>query len=49
MQGKLPNDMEFDFVLVTVNQLIEKHGFSLTAETLIHSDQGSHYTSLSFV
>ncbi len=41
--------LEVDFVLETVNQLIEKHGISLTAETLIHSDQGSHYTSLSFI
>ena len=41
--------LEVDFVLETVNQLIEKHGISLTTETLIHSDQGSHYTSLSFV
>ena len=31
--------LEVDFVLEMVNQLIEKHGISLTAETLIHSDQ----------
>lgn len=40
----LSPSLEVDFVLETVNQLIEKHGISLTAETLIHSDQGSHYT-----
>ena len=34
--------LEIDFVLETVNQLIENHGVSLTSETLIHSDQGSH-------
>lgn len=38
-----------DFVLDTVNQLIEKHGISLSTETLIHSDQGCHYTSYSFI
>lgn len=45
----LSPSLEVDFVLETVNQLIEEHGISLTAETLIHSDQGSHYTSLSFI
>ncbi|MCD8116198.1 MAG: DDE-type integrase/transposase/recombinase [Oscillospiraceae bacterium] len=41
----LSDSLAVDFVLETVNQLIEKHGASLYAETLIHSDQGSHYTS----
>jgi transposase InsO family protein len=41
--------LEVDFVLQTVHQLLEKHGVALTKETLIHSDQGSHYTSLQFV
>ena len=41
--------LEVDFVLDTVNQLIEQHGLSLTTETLIHSDQGCHYTSYSFI
>jgi len=35
--------------LETVNQLIENYGISLTAETLINSDQGSHYTSIKFI
>lgn len=34
------DSLELDFVLVTVNRLIENHGVSLNAETLIHSDQG---------
>jgi putative transposase len=38
-----------DFVLETVKQLIEKHGTDLSTETLIHSDQGSHYTSIKFI
>jgi len=32
-----------------VNILIADHGFSLTSETLINSDQGSHYTSVQFI
>lgn len=44
----LSNSLEVDFVLETVNILIEKHGISLSAETLIHSDQGCHYTSIQF-
>lgn len=45
----LSESLEIDFVLETVNQLIENHGISLTAETLIHSDQGAHYTSIQFI
>ena len=45
----LSESLEVDFVLETVNQLIDKHGISLTTETLIHSDQGCHYTSYSFI
>jgi len=45
----LSKSLEIDFVLETVNQLIEGYGISLTAETLINSDQGSHYTSIKFV
>ena len=45
----LSTSLEVDFVLETVNILIEKHGISLSAETLIHSDQGCHYTSYSFI
>lgn len=45
----LSDSLEVDFVLETVNLLVEKHGISLKAETLINSDQGSHYTSYSFV
>ena len=41
--------LEVDFVLETVNILVEKHGVSLTTETLVHSDQGCHYTSYSFI
>jgi len=43
------DSLEVDFVLETVNLLVEKHGISLETETLIHSDQGSHYTSLKLI
>lgn len=45
----LSNSLKVDFVLETVNILIEKHGTSLSTETLVHSDQGCHYTSYSFI
>ena len=45
----LSESLEVDFVLATVNQMVEKQGFSLTTETIIHSDQGCHYTSCSFI
>lgn len=45
----LSDSLEIDFVLETVNLLISKHGISLQAETLIHSDQGCHYTSYKFI
>lgn len=44
----LSESLKVDFVLDTVTQLIEKHGVSLSAKALIHSDQGAHYTSVRF-
>lgn len=46
---KLSDSLEVDFVLETVKQLIKNHGIELSKETLIHSDQGYHYTSTSFI
>ena len=47
---QLCESMEVDFVLATVNQLIAEYGGELLkAETIIHSDQGSHYTSIKFI
>lgn len=41
--------LEVDFVLMTVKQLFEKHGATIkTKETICHSDQGVHYTSIEF-
>ena len=45
----ISDSLAVDFVLETVNQLIDNHGISLHAETIIHSDQGCHYTSHSFI
>ena len=45
----LSDCLEVDFVLETVKKLVEDHGIELTKETLIHSDQGCHYTSTSFI
>ena len=45
----LSESLEVDFVLETVNRLIDNHGISLTTETLVHSDQGCHYTSYCFI
>ena len=45
----LSDSLEVDFVLETVKKLINTHGIELTKETLIHSDQGCHYTSSSFI
>ena len=45
----LSESLEVDFVLQTINQLVERHGITLEAETLVHSDQGSHYTSYKFI
>lgn len=40
--------LSVDFVIETVNLLIKNHGISLNDKTIIHSDQGFHYTSISF-
>lgn len=45
----LSESLEVDFVLETVHQMVEKHRVSLTTKTIIHSDQGCHYTSCSFI
>jgi transposase InsO family protein len=41
--------LEIDFVLETVTQLIANHGGEMKTDALLHSDQGSHYTSHKFV
>ena len=45
----LSPSLEVDFVLDAVDFLIQEHGISLHAKTVIHSDQGCHYTSCKFI
>lgn len=45
----LSRSLEEEFVLETIEQLMENHGVSMHAKTLIHSDQGAHYTSVRFI
>ena len=45
----MSESLEVDFVLETVEQMVKHHGVSLNKETVIHSDQGTHYTSLKFI
>ena len=46
--NKLSNSLEVDFVLETIKMLMRNHLYSLNATTIIHSDQGCHYTSVKF-
>ena len=45
---QLSDSLEVDFVLETVHHLLENHRCSLSTTTVIHSDQGCHYTSIPF-
>lgn len=45
----ISDNLKVDFVLQTIEQLVDQHGVSLMAETIIHSDQGVHYTSYKFI
>lgn len=45
----LSQSLEVDFVLETVRRLVEEHGVSLSAQTILHSDRGCHYTCVKFI
>lgn len=45
----ISDSLEVDFVLETINRLVKVHKVDLSAETMIHSDQGCHYTSTRFI
>lgn len=45
----LSESLEVDFVLETVEMLVRNHGDELYPDTLLHSDQGAHYTSVKYV
>ena len=46
---ELSENLEVSFVLKTVAELVEKHGCTLDDTTIVHSDQGCHYTSKAFI
>ena len=46
---ELSRTLLVDFVLKTVDDLIANHGSTLDDTTIIHSDQGCHYTSKAFI
>lgn len=46
---RLSQNLRVDFVLKTVEELVAKHGSALDNETIVHSDQGCHYTSNAFI
>lgn len=46
---KLSESLDVSFVIQTVADLVKKHGCTLDNETIIHSDQGCHYTSRAFI
>ena len=46
---KLSRSMDVEFVLKSVDELLEKHGAVLDDNVIIHSDQGCHYTSYAFI
>lgn len=45
----LSEDLEVTFVLNTVSDLVKQYGSELDDTTIVHSDQGCHYTSKAFI
>lgn len=46
---RVSDSLEIQFVLDTVEELVEKYACQLDDSTIIHSDQGVHYTSKMFI
>jgi len=46
---RLSTNLQVEFVINTVNELVEKYGCELDDTTIVHSDQGCHYTSKAFI
>lgn len=46
---QLSRSLKVDFVIETIEQLIDSHGSTLDNSTIVHSDQGCHYTSYAFI
>ena len=49
LADRVSRNLKVDFVIETVEQLMEKHGSTLDNEAIVHSDQGCHYTSQAFI
>ncbi len=45
---EISDNLKVDFVLETIHKLFRNHGDELNTDTIIHSDQGCHYTSVQF-
>ena len=46
---ELSTNLRVGFVLKTVEKLVSEHGCTLDDTTIVHSDQGCHYTSKAFI
>lgn len=46
---ELSQSLDVSFVLHTIKDLSEQHGSTLDDTTIVHSDQGCHYTSKAFI
>ena len=46
---ELSTNLQVGFVLKTVEKLVSEHGYTLDDTTIVHSDQGCHYTSKAFI
>lgn len=46
---ELSECLEVTFVLETIDDLVENHGCEVDNTTIVHSDQGCHYTSKAFI
>jgi transposase InsO family protein len=46
---QLSRSLKVDFVIETIEQLIDSHGSTLANSTIVHSEQECHYTSYAFI
>lgn len=46
---RLSDNLRVDFVIATVDELIQRYGCTLDDSVMVHSDQGCHYTSHAFI
>ena len=46
---RVSRSLKVDFVIETLDAMVAGHGCTLDDETIVHSDQGCHYTSRAFI